>query len=41
MDDILIYSQSREEHTIHVKQVLQKLREASLQANIKKCEFFV
>ena len=41
MDDILIYSETREEHISHVKQVLQKLREAGLQADIKKCEFLV
>jgi hypothetical protein len=41
MDDILIYSQTKEEHICHVKQVLQKLREAALQADIKKCEFLV
>jgi hypothetical protein len=41
MDDLLIYSQTREEHIIHVQKVLQKLRDAGLQADIKKCEFFV
>ena len=41
MDDLLIYSQTREEHVLHVQKVLQKLREAGLQADIKKCEFFV
>ena len=40
MDDLLIYSQTREEHILHVQKVLQKLREAGLQADIKKCEFF-
>jgi hypothetical protein len=41
MDDLLIYSTSRNEHTQHVQMVLQKLREAGLQADIAKCEFYV
>ena len=40
LDDILIYSQSREEHTKHVRLVLQRLREANLQADISKSEFY-
>ena len=41
LDDILIYSKSRKEHVTHVRQVLQKLREAGLQVDILKCEFHV
>lgn len=41
LDDILIYSNSLEEHKRHVKQVLQRLREFGLQADIAKCEFHV
>lgn len=41
MDDILIYSATRAEHTEHIRKVLQKLRQAGLQADISKCEFFV
>jgi transposase InsO family protein len=41
MDDILVYSQSRAEHVIHVQRVLDRLIEAGLQADIAKCEFFV
>jgi transposase InsO family protein len=41
MDDILVYSQTREEHVIHVQRVLDRLIEAGLQADIAKCEFFV
>ena len=40
LDDILIYSSSREEHLDHVKQVLERLRRFSLYASLKKCEFF-
>ena len=41
LDDILIYSKTRKEHQEHVKQVLERLREAGLQVDIKKCEFDV
>ena len=39
IDDILIYSRSREEHEEHLRQVLQILREKQLYANLSKCEF--
>ena len=38
-DDILIYSQSKEEHLAHLRQVLLTLREAKLYFNVKKCSF--
>ena len=41
LDDILIYSKTKKEHVEHVRMVLQKLREAGLQADILKCEFHV
>jgi RNase H-like domain found in reverse transcriptase/Reverse transcriptase (RNA-dependent DNA polymerase)/Integrase zinc binding domain len=41
MDDILVYSQNRAEHVLHVRSVLERLKAAGLQADIKKCEFFV
>ena len=41
IDDILIYSNSWEEHITHVKKVLEHLQIASLQINISKCEFNV
>jgi Retroviral aspartyl protease./Reverse transcriptase (RNA-dependent DNA polymerase). len=41
LDDILIYSNSLKEHRKHVAQVLQRLREHGLQADIAKCEFHV
>ena len=41
LDDILIYSDNELEHQEHVRKVLQRLREAGLQADIKKCEFAV
>jgi hypothetical protein len=41
LDDILIYSENELEHESHVKKVLQRLREAGLQADIAKSEFSV
>jgi hypothetical protein len=39
IDDILIYSQSEEEHVDHLKMVLQRLREHQLYTKLSKCEF--
>ena len=39
LDDILIYSQSKEEHIRHLKYVLQKLHQEKLLVNMKKCTF--
>lgn len=41
VDDLIIYSNTLEEHEEHVKLVLEKLKAAGLQADIKKCEFHV
>ena len=41
LDDILIYSDNELEHEAHIKKVLQRLMDAGLQADIKKCEFSV
>src|SRR6266567_6748279 len=41
LDDILIYSSNKLEHEFHVRKVLQRLRDAGLQVDIKKCEFSV
>jgi hypothetical protein len=41
INDILIYNNSKVEHTEHVKKMLQRLRDAELQTDIDKCEFFV
>ncbi len=39
LNDILIYSKILKEHRTHVKEVLNKLREADLQIDIDKYEF--
>ena len=41
LDDILIYSDNELEHQQHVQKVLERLRKAGLQADIKKSEFSV
>ena len=41
IDDIIIYSQSEEEHEDHLKMVLQRLREHQLYAKLSKCEFWI
>ncbi len=39
IDDILIYSNSLEEHTQHVRSVLERLIQYQLYAKAEKCEF--
>ena len=39
MDDILIYSQTFEEHLAHLDQVFKRLREANLKLKPSKCHF--
>ena len=41
VDDVLIYSDSLEEHKIHVRRVLERLQKAGLQVDLDKCEFHV
>ena len=41
MDDILIYSQSEDEHEDHLRVVLQLLRDHKLYAKFSKCEFWL
>ena len=41
LDDILIYSDNELEHEHHMRKVLERLRNAGLQINLKKCEFHV
>ncbi|KAJ8651383.1 hypothetical protein O0I10_013089, partial [Lichtheimia ornata] len=39
LDDILIFSRTKEDHLKHVRMVLDRLRAHKLYANLKKCEF--
>lgn len=40
LDDVLIYSRTREEHTKHVSEIIRRLGEAGLQLDIDKSEFY-
>jgi Reverse transcriptase (RNA-dependent DNA polymerase)/RNase H-like domain found in reverse transcriptase len=40
IDDILIFSETREKHTTHVRQVLERLRRARLYVKLSKCSFY-
>lgn len=39
LDDILVFSTTKEEHVVHVRQVLEKLHVNRLYANAEKCHF--
>src|SRR4051812_22550510 len=41
IDDILIYSKSEEEHELHLRTILETLREHQLYAKFSKCEFWL
>ncbi|MDV3194623.1 MAG: reverse transcriptase family protein, partial [Candidatus Phytoplasma australasiaticum] len=41
IDDILIYSRSKEEHEEHLRLVLELLRKETLYAKFSKCEFWL
>ena len=40
IDDIIIYSQTVDDHFEHLRNVFTKLREANLHIKLEKCEFF-
>ena len=39
LDDILVFSRTRDEHLLHVREVLTRLRRQKLYAKLSKCEF--
>ncbi|KAJ9565014.1 LOW QUALITY PROTEIN: hypothetical protein OSB04_000980 [Centaurea solstitialis] len=41
IDDILIYSKSKEEHVEHLREVLEVLRKEKLYAKFSKCDFWL
>ena len=41
IDDILVYSKTKEDHVKHLRVVLQKQREHKLYAKFSKCEFWL
>ena len=38
LDDIIIFSKTKEEHIRHVKQVLHKIKQANLKLKPSKCQ---
>src|SRR5438034_4949349 len=41
IDDILVYSKNEEEHTKHLRIVLDRLREHQLYTKLSKCQFYL
>jgi hypothetical protein len=41
IDDILIYSKTKEDHANHIRVILQRLRDHRLYAKFSKCEFWL
>ena len=41
LNNIIIYSNSEEEHFQYIKQVLQRLADEKMPVAIKKCEFYI
>ena len=41
MDDILVYSNTKDQHVKHVKMVLDTLKQKKLKIKIEKCRFHV
>ncbi len=39
LDDIIIFSQTMDEHLQHMRKVLKALRQAGLKLKLEKCEF--
>ena len=39
LDDILIFSQTEEEHMKHLRYVLERMQQEKLLVNVKKCTF--
>ncbi len=40
LDDIVVYSDTREEHMAHVQHVLGRLKAAGLYLKLSKCQFY-
>ena len=41
IDDILVYSKNADDHTLHLRIVLQTLKDRQLYAKFSKCEFWI
>ena len=40
MDDLLVFSESEEEHLKHLKFIFEKFRNADLKLKLSKCQFW-
>ena len=40
LDDILVFSKTKEEHDLYLQRIYQRLREAELYAKPSKCQFY-
>ena len=40
MDDLLVFSESEEEHLKHLKIIFEKFRNADLKLKLSKCQFW-
>ena len=41
LDNILVYSKTLKDHRSHIRQVLECLRKAGIQADVDKCKFYI
>ena len=41
IDDVLVYFRSKEEHSIHLQEILDTLRDEKLYAKFSKCDFWL
>ncbi len=41
LNDIIVYNNSKKKHIQHVRKILQHLREANIQVDVDKCEFYI
>ena len=39
LDDVVIYSDTWEEHLVHIRKLFDRLKDAHLTVNLAKCEF--
>ncbi len=41
LNDIIVYNNIKKKHIQHVRKILQRLREANIQADVDKCELHI
>jgi hypothetical protein len=40
LDNIIVYNNNKKKHIQHVRKIFQRLREANIQEDVNKCEFY-